>query len=174
MTFLGMAPNAILAQILSLICIAIIAFAKKSRTIHIANVMYNVFCVINGLIQHTYSMCTSSLVIIYRSSSLIFKDKLKPTCKWFPLTFISLHIITGYLSYKEPTDILSIIAPILTGCVYWFFDSLQIYRLNDIFTNILWTIYNIKFKAYILALVSIYTIVVSFAALIRNHFKGIR
>ncbi|MBO5389167.1 MAG: YgjV family protein, partial [Lachnospiraceae bacterium] len=85
-----------------------------------------------------------------------------------------LHIITGYLSYKEPTDILSIIAPILTGCVYWFFDSLQIYRLNDILTNILWTIYNIKFKAYILALVSIYTIVVSSAALIRNHFKGIK
>ncbi len=169
--FFGMTIGTIITQTLALICNAYIAFTKKRKRIYIANILYNLFCILTGIIQRTYSLCTSSCIIIYRSVALIYKQKLKQVCKWFPITFILLHIVTGYFTYTRPSDILSVVAPIMTGLVMWYSDNLQLYRWNNILVNTMWFIYQISISTYILALVNLYAITVNAIALYKNRTR---
>ena len=77
---LGMTFGTIATQVLALICNAYIAFTKNQKRIYITNTLYNVFCILTGVLQSTYSLCASSTIIIFRSISLLYKDKIKTKC----------------------------------------------------------------------------------------------
>lgn len=165
----GMTIGTIITQTLALICNAYVAFTKNKKRIYVANIFYNLFCILTGIIQQTYSLCTSSTIITYRSIALIYKEKIKEKYKWFPITFILLHIITGIWSYEYMIDIFSIIAPIITGLVMWYSDNLQLYRINNIIVNTMWFVYGICINTYILAFVNLYAIIVNTVALYQNR-----
>lgn len=166
--FLGMTLDVIITQTLAVVCNTYITFAKKQKNIYVANFLFNLFCLITGLFQKDYALCVSYLITIYRAISLIYKDKLKARMNWFPLTFVLAHIIFGIITWVDWWCIIPIVTPIITGCILWYSDDLQIYRVNNILNNGLWTVHNLRSHSYILIITRLYTIIINIVALVRN------
>lgn len=172
--FLGMSIDTVITQTLAVMCNTYIAFARKQKHIYIANVLFNSFCLITGLLQKDYAICVSYLITIYRAVSLLYKDKLKNKFAWFPFTFITAHIVFGALTWTDWWCIIPIVTPIITGCILWYTDNLQLYRVNNIANNSLWTIHNIHSYSYILIITRVYTIIVNIISLFKNRRKIIK
>lgn len=161
----------IITQSLALCCNTYCAFTKNKQRVYIATMLFNIFCLLTGFFQHNYGLVISYCIICYRSIIMLMKNKIKKWYCIFPLTFIAMHIVFGIVTWTSFWDIIPIITPIITGCVLWYFNNLQIYRCNNIVNSMLWMIHNIYSQSYILVVVRIYTIVVNIFALIKNKKK---
>ena len=67
----------IVTQIVALICDTYMAFTKTSKRVYIANTLFNIFAGLTSLLQKDYGTALSYSIILYRSVSLLYKDKSK-------------------------------------------------------------------------------------------------
>lgn len=164
-----MSMETIITQILALTCNTYCAFAKKKQNIYIATMLFNLFCLLTGFFQNNYALVVSYIIIMYRSVILLRKDSLKAKIPWLPITFIIGHLIFGFITWQSLWDIIPMMTPIITGCVLWYSDNIQIYRYNNILNASLWGIHNVWSQSYILVIVRVYTVIVNIVALIMNR-----
>ena len=169
---LGMSLDIIISQTLAVICNTYITFTKRQKNIYVANFLFNLFCLITGLFQKDYALCVSYCITIYRAVLLIYKNKLKEKMNWFPLTFILAHVIFGIATWTDWWCIIPIFVPIMTGCILWYSDDLQLYRVNNIVNNSLWITHNLHSNSYILILTRLYTIVINMLVLIKYRISS--
>ena len=159
----------IITQILALVCNVVISFTQRKIIIQLMNILYNLICIFIGLLQSEYSLCISSVVIIYRSVAIIWRDTIIKRVNWFPLTFIVAHIVLGIATYEHLSDIITVVAPIMFGLVMWYSDNLQIIRLTGVVSNILWAVYSLSIGTYILASVDFINAIIPAIALYKNR-----
>lgn len=146
----------IVTQIIALICDTYLAFAKTSKRVYTANTLFNIFAGLTSLLQKDYGTALSYSIILYRSISLLYKDKLKEKYKWFPLTFVLAHIIFGICTWKDMWSIIPIAMPIILGLSMWYTNNVQKYRLVMALNNFSWFIRDIHAGSYILSLARVY------------------
>lgn len=167
-----MTLETIITQSFALICNTYCAFTKNKKNIYLVTLLFNTFCLLTGFFQGNYGLVASYIIIIYRSIALLKKDLLKTKFKLFPVTFILAHIIFGIVTWNSSWDIIPIITPIITGCIFWFSDNLQTYRFGNILNSGLWLVHNLWSQSYILCIVRVYTIITNIVALIKNKKKS--
>lgn len=162
----------IVTQTLALCCNTYVAFTKSKKHVYVASFMFNVFALLTGLFQQDYGLCVSYILIIYRSLVIIYKDRIKVKCKHFAFTFIIAHIVFGIITWKDLWSIIPVITPIFTGSILWYSDNLQLYRVNNILNNLLWSIHNIQSQSYILVVTRVYTIMINIVAILKRRTKN--
>ena len=172
----GMTIETIITQVLALICNTYTAFAKHTKHIYVENCLFNIFAMLTGLLQQDYGLCLSYMVVIYRSILMLYKTRVKQKYPHFSITFVTLHIVLGLLTWQNGWSMIPIITPIFTGLIMWYSDDLQVYRVNNVLNNFLWLIHNLYSHSYILVVTRVYAMTVNAIAFLqckKTLFDGV-
>lgn len=154
-----------LMQVLSVIINTYLAFTEKKSRIYIATFLFNLAQLFMYLFNNDLTTTLIYIVIVLRSLIYIYKDYFKTNI--IPYIAIILQLFIGFITIKNPLQILSILVPCYTCWYLWFYKTTQKIRVGNIVANLIWALYNICTGLYIVFIMRAITVLVNSIAFIK-------
>ena len=163
----------IIFQIIALIVDGCIAFSNNKKNILLMTFVFNFLSFLLYLFIKDYSTVISCILIVTRSFTYIYQEKIKKYKFSFlvPIGFMTLHFILGLKTITSIWEILPIIAPCIVCYLLWFEKKRQNMRLLQALSDLLWFIHNVYSGLYIVSISRILSIVLGLLAYKKNKVK---
>lgn len=163
--------QSIVVQIIVLIAQLYIATNENIKHIFVARFIYTALYMVLYFVTGDLTTALTYVLNTIRSAIYIERQELYKY-KWhfiIPITFIVVQIVVGLLTMKNYWQLLSI----FNGCYFayylWFYRTTQKLRLGNIIGDLLWLIYNVISRLWIVAAGRV--IIISMNAISYNKHK---
>lgn len=158
-------------QIIGVLVGYLISLADKKTNILILSVISGISSIVMYFVLGRYDGLITAIVVLVRNFLFTFKDKYK-TDIIFYICFL-MHFITGVVSFTDLLSIVTLVTPLVTSIAYWYFDESYI-KYTSIVVNILWILYYMFTKLYLMGLNTSLNIILLVVSLIKISNKRLK
>lgn len=159
----------IIIQCISVLINTYIAFTKNIKRIFIVTFLFNLSLLILYIVNKDMTTIAMYVIITIRSFIYIYKDKIQEKTNCVPWIAITLQIMLGAITIKNPWQLISIITPCYSCWYLWYSNDTQDLRIGNIIANSLWGLYNGITGLFIVMAMRIVTVIVNIVAYCRHR-----